>query len=191
MQRTWYFHTPVSISSIHCVRLFFCGCICDEKLEWLIIVQTRIMPAAAQAFPNQKLQHYPPSLLVLRTSRPVTPILRRTQCYVSPQTCIRVEEGVTVQTNLVVRDLQYCKPSSVILEGTEICDEGRSHIYEVCPGCVREMGCRKKEGSDDRRGRTKAGLRSPCERWHLMGRAAHYLKDTPVDLQLRSKIEYR
>ncbi|SRR6266403_4059012 len=49
--RTWYFHTPVSISSIHCVRLFFCDCICDEKLDRLIIAQTRIMPAAAQAFP--------------------------------------------------------------------------------------------------------------------------------------------
>jgi hypothetical protein len=76
--RTWYFHTPVSISSTHCVRLFFCGCICEEKLEWLIIVQTRIMPAAAQAFPNQKLQRYLPSLLILRTSRPVTRVLRRT-----------------------------------------------------------------------------------------------------------------
>jgi hypothetical protein len=41
----------VSISSIHCVRLPFCDCICEEKLDRLIVAQTRIMPAAAQAFP--------------------------------------------------------------------------------------------------------------------------------------------
>lgn len=62
LQRTWYFHTPVSISSIHCVRLFFCGRICEEKLDRLIVAQTRIMPAAAQAFPtrDRKLQYRPP-----------------------------------------------------------------------------------------------------------------------------------
>jgi hypothetical protein len=53
--------------------LLFCDCICEEKLERFIIDQTRIIPAAAQAFPietstshhfdmdNLKLTHQFPS----------------------------------------------------------------------------------------------------------------------------------
>ena len=67
------------------------------------------------------------------TSGPEVPVLAYTELDVFPQLCGGILKVITVQSTLIVSDLQERDLIMAMLVGTEVGNEWGSHVYEVRP----------------------------------------------------------